>query len=317
LARTPASDAALPSSLHGEVMDHDGEVCEGASVELRTSSGVQHSQISGNNGQFDFAPVPAGSFTLTVSAGGFVSATVTGTLSAGQALILPAIVLTPSSVVSEVRVSAASPAEIATEDLHIEEKQRVLGIVPNFYVVYDRNAPPLSSKQKFQLAWRASYDPFTFASDGAAAGIEQAFGLYKGYGNGAAGYARRFGAAYGDDFIGDMIGGAILPSLLHQDPRYFYKGTGSKSSRLFYAVAASFICKNDNGRQQLNYSSIAGDFAAAGISNAYYPAGDRNSASAIVGSVALDKLSDSIQNIFQEFVARRFTPKLPSYGSNP
>ena len=318
LAQQPVpSPAPTSASLHGEVMDHDGEVYEGASVELRTVGESARSQLTDNNGQFDFAPLPSGSFTLIVSAGGFVSKTVTGTLISGQTLTLPAIVLTPSTAVSEVRVSASSPSEIATEEIHLAEKQRVLGIVPNFYVVYDQNAPPLSVKLKFQLALRTTYDPFGFAAAGAAAGIEQAFGLYKGYGYGAAGYARRYGAAYGDDVIGTMIGGAILPSLLHQDPRYFYKGTGTKRERFWYALAASVICKGDNGRWQPNYSSIGGGFAAAGISNAYYPAGDRNGAAEIVGSVALDRLSTAIQNVFQEFVARRYTPKLPSFRSNP
>lgn len=106
-----------------------------------------------------------------------------------------------------------------------EEKQRVLGIIPDFYVSYVPNAAPLDFKQKFNPAWKARSNPFTFVLAGAIAGIQQSQNYFKGYGQGFKGYAKRYGANYANTVTANFIGDAILPSLLKQDPRYFYKGT--------------------------------------------------------------------------------------------
>src|SRR5262249_50099200 len=155
--------------------------------------------------------------------------------------------------------------EIAEEQLKEQEKQRVLGVIPNFYVSYVPDAAPLTPKQKFGLAWKTSIDPVSFGITAAIAGGQQADNDFRRYGQGAQGYAKRFGAAYANLVSSTFIGGAILPSLLKQDPRYFYKGTGTKRSRFFYAVANSVICKGDNGRWQPNYSGVLGGLAAGGI----------------------------------------------------
>ena len=114
---------------------------------------------------------------------------------------------------------------------------------PNFYATFIWNAAPLTKRQKFGLAWKSTTDPVNFALTGVTAAIEQANDDYSGYGQGAEGYGKRYGAAYADGFFSTMIGGAILPSLLHQDPRYFYKGTGSALSRAEYAVAMVVVCR--------------------------------------------------------------------------
>ncbi len=189
--------------------------------------------------------------------------------------MVPEISLPLAAVVTEVQVGL-SRTELAEEQVKQEEKQRVLRVVPNFYVSYDPHALPLTSKQKFQLAWKTTIDPVTFGLTAGIAGIQQAQNHFSGYGQGAQGYAKRYGAAYGDFVSGTFVGSAILPSLLKQDPRYFYKGTGSKRSRTLYAIANAVICKGDNGRWQANYSSILGSLAAGGISNLYYPSNDRN-----------------------------------------
>lgn len=304
--------AAVAAMLQGEVVDRDGEVCEGAQVELRSAGAPVRSTISGGNGDFSFDRVPSGKFEIQVIAIGFATQTVRGTVNAGQTLALLPIMLTPTTTTSEVRVSA-DPLEVATEELRDAEKQRVLGIVPNFYVIYDRHAPPLSSRQKYQLAARVLVDPYTVLVDGATAGLAQANDDFARFGNGTAGYMRRFGAVYGDDALGTMLGGAVFPSLLHQDPRYFWKGTGSKTSRFFYAVTAAVICKSDTGRWQANYSSFAADFTVAGIEEAYYPENNRRAGVAITESVGLAKVADAVENVFQEFVARHFTRKAPTY----
>ena len=151
--------------------------------------------------------------------------------------------------VTEVQV-VVPRAEVAEEELKIEEKQRVLGVIPNFYVSYISDAAPLDSKQKYQLAWKSVIDPITIVITGAAAGLEQSQNAFSGYGQGAAGYGKRFGASYGDTVVGTFIGSAILPSILKQDPRYFYKGTGTTRSRFFYALANAVITKGDNKKWQ-------------------------------------------------------------------
>ena len=137
-----------------------------------------------------------------------------------------------------------------------------MGIVPNFFVVYDKNAVPITAKLKYELAFRAATDVVSVAGDLALAGVRQAADT-PNYQQGAKGFGQRFGAAYADSSSNVMLGDAVLPSLLHQDPRYFYQGTGSGKSRALHAMSYAFICKGDNGRSQFNYSGIGGNLIAA------------------------------------------------------
>jgi hypothetical protein len=196
-----------------------------------------------------------------------------------------------------------------------QEKQRVLGLFPNFYVSYGRDALPLNSRQKFRLAWKTTTDPFTVVGVAALAGVEQATNTFDGYGQGAQGYFKRLGASYADAVTGTFIGSAMLPSLLKQDPRYFYKGTGSTRSRLLYALASPLICKGDNMRWQPNYSNVAGSFASAGISYLYYPRSDRNGAGLVVQNSLIRLGEVAFEGILQEFVIRRLTPHLRKRAS--
>jgi len=298
------------------VVDRDGSVCEGATVSL-TQAGMSAQEprttTSDSNGKFSFADVRAGSFTLTISTKGFASQVVTGALRAGEDFDAQSIVLAVTST-SEVNVTA-SQVEIATEQVKEEEQQRVLGVIPNFYVSYSPNPAPLTSKQKFSLAWKTSIDPVTFVVTGIFAGVEQEENTFSGYGQGAEGYAKRYGAGYADGFISTMLGSAILPSWWKQDPRYFYKGTGSTRSRILYAIANSVICKGDNGKWQANYSGIVGGLAAGGISNIYYPASDRDGAKLTFEDAAIGTAESAVQNLIQEFIVKKLTPKIPNYGS--
>jgi hypothetical protein len=200
--------------------------------------------------------------------------------------------------------------EVAAEELKVEEKQRIFGVIPNFYVSYVPNAAPLASKQKFQLAWRTTMDPVNFAITGAIAGVQQATNTFSGYGQGAQGYGKRYGASYADLVTGTFLGSAILPSILKQDPRYFYKGTGSSRSRVLYAIANSVICKGDNGHWQPNYSGILGSLASGGISNLYYPAQNRDGATLTVENTLIGIGETAATNLLQEFVIRKLTPNL-------
>jgi hypothetical protein len=224
---------------------------------------------------------------------------------------VPAGGLAPATLSTEVQVEAPR-TEVAEEQVKAQEKQRVLGAIPNFYVSYDPNAVPLTSKLKFQLAWKTMIDPVTFALTAIGAGVQQSQNTFSGYGQGAQGYAKRFGASYVDDATSTFIGSALLPSLLKQDPRYFYKGTGSTRSRVLYAIANSVICKGDNQRWQPNYSAILGGLASGGISNLYYPPKDRGAA-LVFENTLIGTGTTAVLNLFQEFVVKRFTPHLPKY----
>jgi hypothetical protein len=111
-----------------------------------------------------------------------------------------------------------------------------------------------------------------------------------------------------------MLGSALLPSVFKQDPRYFYKGAGTVRSRVLYAIANAVICKGDNGRWQANYSGILGNLAAGGISNLYYPAANRDGVGLTFENAGLGAAAGAVQNLFQEFVVKRLTPKIPNYG---
>ncbi len=300
-----------PGSIHGTVVGKDGAVLEGANVSLALAdSGDQPAQtiMSDSNGQFDFAGVPPGPFNLSVSCEGFLTRVETGVLHPGQALEEPAIVLVLAPTSSEVRVTE-SQVEIAQEQLKVEETQRIFGVVPNYYVSYDPDAVPLTAKQKFQLAWQTSIDPVSFLGAGAFAGIQQAENTFSGYGQGAAGYGKRYGANFADNFIGTMVGAAMLTSLLKQDPRYFYKGTGTTRSRIIYAIERTVICKGDNGHWQPAYSAIFGGLAASGISNLYYPASNRIGVTLTFENALFGTAAGAAQNLFQEFFIRRLTPR--------
>ena len=199
----------------------------------------------------------------------------------------------------------------AAEEVRAEEHQRILGVMPNFNVSNVMNAEPLSPGQKFNLAARAALDPFAFVAAGLDSGLSQAENDFPEYHQGGLGYARRFGAAYADSFDGTMLGNALFPILLKQDPRYFRKGTGSFSSRLRYALMSTFECKDDRGRWAPNYSNVLGNIAAGGISNLYYPASDRGVGLTFERSATVTA-EGTIGAVFVEFwpdISRKLFPK--------
>ena len=306
----PAPGPAL-GSISGTVVDSTGAIVVGAHIKLTGDQpAVSREAVSGTDGQFSFPEVPPGSFQLTVTADGFETQIASATLHSGEILTVPQITLPVATAMTEVKVGLTVP-EIAEEEIEVQEKQRVLGVIPNFYISYVPNAAPLNPKQKFKLAWKTTTDPVTFGIVGVIAGIQQSQNAFSGYGQGAQGYGKRYGAAYADLTSGTFIGAAILPSLLKQDPRYFYKGTGSKRSRTLYAIANAVICKGDNGRWQTNYSSIMGSFAAGGISNLYYPASDRRGATLTVETALIGIGASAAANIIEEFFSTKITTNVP------
>ncbi len=308
------SSPTLSGSIRGTVVDQSGALVAGARVRLsREDQTVKQEVLSGSDGAFSFANVAPGPFQLTVTSAGFATQTFSGAVQTGE-INTVAIMLGVAEAITEVQVGV-SREQVAEEEIKLEEKQRILGVLPNFYVSYIPNAAPLDAKQKLKLAWRTVVDPFNLIFVAGAAGVEQAEDAFSGYGQGSQGYAKRLGAGYADTVSGTFLAGAVFPALLKQDPRYFYKGTGSARSRILYAIANAVICKGDNGRWQANYSNILGSVAAGGISNLYYPKGNRG-AGLIFETTAIGIGGTAVANLFQEFVVKKFTRNIPNTLSN-
>lgn len=305
----PPSDLANPptgtGSISGTIVDQTGNAVSGARVVLARGSAVQET-ISDDDGQFFFVNVPAGPFQLTIAAPSFSTQNVSGTVHGGEAYTVPRLTLSVTGVTTQVQVMPT--AQLAEVQIKQQEKQRVLG-VPNFYVTYAPNPAPLDTDQKFQLAWHSTIDPVTLGIVAGTAGVQQAVNQYTAFGQGAEGYGKRFGAAYADVTISSFLGGAVLPSLFKQDPRFFFKETGSKKQRVLYAIAASVMCKGDNGHWQPNYSGILGSLVAGGIANLYYPAQNRDDMAVTFEGTAIGIGATAGENILQEFVVPKFTRK--------
>ena len=303
------TDRQSAGTISGTVIVQTGAVAVGAQVQLtREGNSSKQEVLSGDNGEYSFTNLPPGPYRLTITSAEFSTESSSGELHPGDTLILPPIMLNVATAVTDVKVEMTQ-VEVAVEQVKYQEQQRVLGFIPNFYASYVSDAAPLTPKLKFQLAWKSVIDPMTIVGVGALAGIYQAADEYGGYGQGAEGYAKRFGATYGSVFIGTFIDSAVLPSLLKQDPRYFYRGTGSKKSRLLYALGNAVICKGDNKKYQPNYSAIVGSFITSGITYTYTPASDR-SASLLVQSALIRIAEGSVAGLFQEFVVKKLTPHL-------
>ncbi|MFZ0411384.1 MAG: carboxypeptidase-like regulatory domain-containing protein [Candidatus Acidiferrales bacterium] len=315
---TPPMSGKLPAeataaTISGTVVDQTGVVISGARVKLaRDDRSPGQEDVTGDEGKYSFANVAPGPFQLTISSEGLATQVVTGVARAGETYAVPPAALIVATAVTQVRV-AVPRQEMAESEIKEQEKQRVFGAIPNFYVSYYPNAAPLRPKQKFELAWRTTVDPVNFVLVGAIAGVQQAQNDFGGYGQGVQGYGKRYGAVFADSATSTFIGSAILPSLLKQDPRYFYKGEGTARARILYAIANSVICKGDNKRWQPNYSSIVGELAAGGISNLYYPAQDRNGAALTFENALIGIGETAATNLLQEFVIPKFTPKAPTH----
>lgn len=311
-AQTAQTSDTQSGQIMGTLTDVNGNVVPGATVVLAgPETAAPRTVETGENGFFKFDDVKAGvAYRLNVSALGFADFSSAITLDPGEVKILGSIQLALAVQQTTVHVTANTSSDgtvqVAMEQVKFEETQRVLGIIPNFYVSYEGDdTVPLTAGMKFGLALKASYDPITVAGVGVLAAIDQASDT-PSYRQGMKGYSERFGATAANGFSDIMAGGAILPSLLHQDPRYFYQGSGTKKSRLRHAMLAPFICKGDNGRWQPNYSSMGGDVTSAALSNLYYPPSDRG-AGLMLSAVAISTGTRIVSTLAQEFVLGRFT----------
>jgi len=294
-------------TIIGTVTDIRGDVAPGVTATLQGPAGEKRAVVTNDSGGFSFDNIKPGvPYHVVVSGKGFADWNSPAlTLKPGQFLELTGIKLELAVAVTTV-TAVVNNVQIATEQVELEEKQRVLGFIPNFYVVYDKNPAPLTAKLKFRLALRTATDPITIVGSGFVAAIDQA-GDTPDYQQGWKGYGQRFGANYANGLTDILIGGAILPSVLHQDPRYFYQGTGTNRSRALHAVGSTFICRGDNGHWQPNISSLGGYLVSGALANTYYPESNRG-VGLVFGTFGIDVAADMANGLIQEFLLRRLTP---------
>ncbi len=203
--------------------------------------------------------------------------------------------------------AATTDATMSESQLKAQEKQRVFGVMATFNTTTNRDALPLTSKQKYQLFFKSATDPWPFLLTAFTSGIDQAEDSFPDYDQGMKGYAKRFGASYTDYFTGNLLGNAVLASLLKEDPRYFQKGTGRVSTRILWAAGSTVWCKRDNGNWGPNYANVLGNLMGSAVSNLYYPESDRTAggtiergvtvtAEAIVGSEVIEFWPDLVRH---------------------
>jgi Carboxypeptidase regulatory-like domain len=294
------------SSIAGTVLDVSGSAVPGAEVRLTHRDGTQlHTMVSDADGDFSFTRIPPGSYLVIVNAQGFAPFTSPEfTVAVQQAYELPDISLSVAAASIEVTVRPTDL--IAAEQIRVQEQQRLIGVISNFYTSYIYDAAPLTWKQKFSLAARGTFDPVAVIGVAFAAGFEQANNTYAGYGQGASGYSKRFAAKFVDGRDSDFLTHAVFPSLLHQDPRYYYQGSGSLKSRLMHAVSSAFVTRSDSGRSVPNYSYLLGDVSAAALSDLYYPQANRG-VSLIFTNAGVGLAGRVGGNVLREFTKRLMT----------
>jgi hypothetical protein len=307
------SAPGTPGIINGIVTDTDGAAIPNAQIALEdpATKATLLTRPTDTTGAFQLAPVPPGTYRVRIRSTGFSPWKVEDiAVHPGESVTLTPVELGVEAIDS--MVDAITVEDLAEQQITAEEHQRILGVLPNFFVSYVPNAQPLTRRQKFKLALVVSRDPITFGTTAITAGIEQAQGDLAGYGPGIAGYASRFAAAYGDHLSATFLGSAIFPSIFRQDPRYFYNGHGSVIHRALYAIATVVICKGDNGRWQPNYSNVLGNIGSGAISSLYYPNSAKHDLQTSVDNIFIGIGEGSFGTLFQEFLLKHVTHGVPA-----
>ena len=241
-----------------ETYQHNNPECAGSALQFKKESGASFCEVAPKGYAYTNAAVKS-------KRAGFVHV---GFASAQESPNVATV--RPETELP--KTSAAPGTSETTPD--IDGHERILFVVPAFGVTNRHNAPALNHTEKFSLAARQVFDPFVWISTGIQAGISQANNEFPQYGQGAAGYTRRYGAAMLDAVHGGFASTAFCV-LLKQDPRYFRLGQGPIKHRIFYSLAQQFSAKGDNGKRRFNWANVLGTFASGAISNAYYPPPNR------------------------------------------
>jgi hypothetical protein len=305
------SAVAQPAcSIQGNVKDSSGAPIYGAVVVVGGKDGSRHTTVTDASGTFEITSLSQDNYSVKISAIGFADWNAVNVPASVTPEVKP--VLAVLSVATEVTSVTVSPAqdEVAAEQLQQETKQRALGVIPNYFVTYEEHPAPLSSRQKLRLTLKTLLDPTTFAVAGITAGIQQEKNSYYQYGQGTEGYAKRFWAAYGTAAQNLFITSVAADSILHQDPRYFYSGQGTKAHRAWYAVESAFRAKGDNGKWQPPYAGVIGLVASAELSQAYYP-GERTQYSLLGRSLMFHFAGLVALNLGEEFLLKHVTSHTP------
>src|SRR6266478_6924515 len=306
-AQSTEAPNSKTGSILGTVVDSNNDTIPNATVVLQKPVGDPLTVATKDDGSFVFHDVTPGiAYQITVAAEGFAEWSSSVTVEPGQEKTVTDVTLHILAVQRAVTVTYSSK-EVAAQQLKAEEHQRVLGFIPNIYVTYEPHPEPLTTKMKFHLAYKGLTHPTFFAFEALWAGVEQAADT-PNYRLGAEGYGERFGANLASGASEALFGNAILPSLLHQDPRYFYRGYGTKGSRAWHAVLAPFVCQGDNGKLQLNYSQWGGSLISASLSNTYYPGSNRG-AGLVFRNFGTSMGLHVVLGLAQEFVLGKFTSK--------
>jgi hypothetical protein len=244
----------------------------------------------------------------------------------GLAMMATALTTTPSFAESD-QTSATSAAPIAQQDSpstsegqhqaddpetssdtssdaaedqgkanpHGKSNTRMFGILPNNTTVENQSqVPPVGVREKFKMASMNTFDPYVYPFVGAIATLNRSYGSNMGE------YFEQYAASLTDNMTGNFLTTAVLPSVLHQDPRYFELGSGGFLHRFAYAASRSIVTRSDRGHAQFNVSELAGNGIAAGISNLYYPSADRT-LTATLSRWGMQVMWDTLSNELKEF----------------
>jgi len=313
-AQASAPPSAGSSSLVGTVDDMHGKPIAGVVITaVKANESPGKSATVDEKGAFTISGLMPGTYVVSITLPGRAPQVATQVnLGAREEQELPIVTQRNPHSTTTVQVSA-DLTQVATAQVHLQEKQRILGVVPNFYTTYLWDSAPMTPNLKFKLALRAEIDPIEFVVDAGVAGAEQYNNTFPGYGGGWQGYGKRFGSAYADSAIGAMLGRALFPIWFHQDPRYFYRGTGSVPSRVMYALSQTVVTRGDKGDSQPNYSHILGNFVTAGVSNVYRAPSDRTFNLTMRDALVVTA-GDAVGNLLREFISRPFTSNVPKFA---
>jgi len=200
-------------------------------------------------------------------------------------------------------MDGAAPPQPAAQSEKPKEDDRIFGVMPNHLTINGDDAGPLTWKGKFAITAESAFDPYEFAIAGALAGVRQSDDSDAPFGQGAAGFAKRYASAFADQAIGNMMTGAVFPSLLRTDPRYYRLGKGSFGHRFKYTLSRIVITRTDSGHKVFNAPEFLGNVTAAGISNLYYPSQDRtfsNNAETFATQLAIDCFGNFLKEFWPD-----------------
>ncbi len=223
----------------------------------------------------------------------------------------------PPSAPSASQDPKSQTPEDTKQDDAKKKNDRMFYVMPNYLTVDGQSqVQPVSSKEKFAMAAKGSFDPYEFFIVGVVSGIRQAKNSDPGFGQGMEGYAKRYGAAFADQVDGNIMVGGVYPSILKIDPRYFRLGRGRFVNRFGYAISRVFIARRDSGSSMFNIPEFAGNATAIAISNVYYPAADRTVSSNISNwgtQMGLDAFGNELKEFWPDvhgYLQKRHDRKL-------